>query len=229
MSKIIGIVLAGGQGKRMNSNISKQYIIIEDKPILYYSLKTFEDEKDIDEVILVVGDGETKYCKEDIVDKYNFTKVKKIVVGGKERYNSVYNGLLAIENDDSYVLIHDGARPLLSKDLLLRMIKSVYEYKACVAAVLVKDTIKMADDNNFVESTPLREKMWSVQTPQAFRYSLVKEAYDKLIKEEVSVTDDAMAVEAMLGYPIKLIMGDYKNIKVTTNEDLLIAKALLNS
>lgn len=220
------IVLAGGSGSRMGSKTAKQYIEYKDKPLIYYTLKAFEESR-IDDVILVCREGDESFCKNEIVDKYNFKKIKKIIKGGKERYNSVYAGLLACECD--YVFIHDGARICITNDVIERCMKAVVEYKACIAAVPVKDTIKVADANGCVAKTPDRNLLWQVQTPQCFDYEIVKEAYDKMMSEkrDINITDDAMVVENFGNTKIHLILGSYNNIKITTPEDMAIVANLL--
>lgn len=221
--KNTAIILAAGKGKRMQSDVPKQYLLLEGHPILFYSIRAFE-ESFIDEIILVTGKDEIEYCQKEIVDKYGFQKVKKIVAGGKERYHSVYEGLKAIEHAD-YVYIHDGARPFVTNEILERVRKEVEQCKACVVGMPVKDTIKIAGEGNLVKDTPDRKNVWQIQTPQTFSYALVKEAYDKLMqKEDDSITDDAMVVEKMLQHPIRLVEGSYENIKITTPEDLRIGK-----
>lgn len=221
--KSTAIILAAGKGKRMQSDVPKQYLLLEGHPILFYSIRAFE-ESFIDEIILVTGKDEVEYCKKEIVARYGFQKVKKVVAGGRERYHSVYEGLKAIDNTD-YVYIHDGARPFVTNEILERVRKEVEQYKACVVGMTVKDTIKIAGKDNIVKDTPNRNMVWQIQTPQTFSYALVKEAYDKLMKnEDDSITDDAMVVEKMLQYPIKLVEGSYENIKITTPEDLKIGR-----
>ncbi len=220
--KCTAIVLAAGQGKRMGTEVQKQYLELQGKPVLYYSLSVFEQSEIIDEIILVVGAKEKDYCRKDIVSKYGFQKVKKIVEGGRERYHSVWNGLQ--ETEEGYVFIHDGARPFVSTTILERVYREVQECKACVVGMPVKDTIKMVDSEGFVSNTPERGGLWMVQTPQVFETVLVKQAYEKLMKQDhIQVTDDAMVVEQMLGGKIKLIEGSYENIKITTPEDLMVA------
>lgn len=221
--KVSAIVLAGGQGKRMQSDRPKQYLLIHGRPVLYHTLKAFEDSS-VDEIILVCQSGEETYCKEEIVSKYDFHKVTKIVPGGAERYNSVYNGLLAIGACD-YVLIHDGARPLVGTALIERNIEAVKQYRACVTAVPSKDTVKISDADGFVSDTPKRSLVWNVQTPQSFEYDLIRDAYEKIFKMNTqNITDDAMVLENTSEVPIKLVEGSYTNIKVTTPEDLDIAE-----
>ena len=227
--KTCAIVLAAGQGKRMNSNVAKQYLLIKDKPVLYYSLAAFE-ESVVNEIILVTGAGEEEFCQKEIVEKYNFKKVKKIVIGGKERYHSVANGLAVCEKCD-IVLIHDGARPFLEQEIIERCIQAAVEVGACVAGMPVKDTIKIASEDGFVASTPNRNYVWTVQTPQTFKFDLIAQSYKKLLEEEkiliekgVNITDDAMVVEYYNGQKIRLVEGSYKNIKITTPEDLQVSE-----
>lgn len=221
------IVLAAGSGKRMGTSVHKQYLLIKDKPVIYYTLLAFET-SDVDDIILVTGADEINYCRETIVEKYGFRKVRAVIAGGKERYDSVYEGLKALPDCD-YVLIHDGARPLISKDLINANISCVQKENACVTAVPAKDTIKVADDNGYVADTPDRSKLWQIQTPQTFSYALVTEAYRKRAEaDDTTVTDDAMVVEKYVNHPIYLLKGDYRNIKITTPEDLIIAEAFLN-
>lgn len=228
--RITAIVLAAGSGRRMNSEIPKQFMEINGYPVVYYSLKAFEDSP-VDSVVLVTGKEDVDYCKRKIVDYYGLTKVQAVVAGGKERFYSVYEGLLAAGMTD-YVLVHDGARPFLSQECILSSIEMVQKEQACVLAVPVKDTIKVSDEEGYVDKTLERNQLWAVQTPQSFSASLLKEAYDRLfaIKDEAkwpAITDDAMLVEYFLNQKVKLIHGDYRNIKITTPEDLAIAELFL--
>lgn len=219
------IVLAAGQGKRMNAKVRKQYLQLAGKPILYYSLKAFQDSDLIDEILLVAGAGEEMYCQENFVEQYGFTKVKKIVTGGAERYHSVWNALKETR-EDGYVFIHDGARPFVEGAILRRAYEEVRKVRACVVGMPVKDTIKLVDENGFVADTPPRNRLWVIQTPQVFEAALVKEAYGRLMRDGISgVTDDAMVVEQMMGFPVKLVEGSYENIKITTPDDLILGEA----
>ena len=224
--KYTAIVLAAGSGKRMNSKVHKQYLIIQDRPVLYYSLKEFQDSA-VDEIVLVVGKGEEKFCRKEIVDKYGISKVKAIVEGGKERYHSVFEGLKQTSDAD-YVLIHDGARPFVNQDIIRRCVQEVQKYQACVVGMPVKDTIKIADEEGYAKQTPDRKNVWMIQTPQTFSYALIYEAYEEMLKtEDTAITDDAMVLERIKGKKSKLIEGSYRNIKITTPEDLLIANVYL--
>lgn len=227
------IVLAAGQGKRMQSSVRKQYLLIKDKPVLYYSLKAFEDSI-IDDIVLVVGDGEEDFCQKEILGKYGFRKIRAVVCGGKERYHSVAYGIRRICWECDYIFIHDGARPFVEDEMIKRAFAEVKRFKACVVGIPVKDTIKIADEKGFVANTPDRSRIWQIQTPQVFKKQLIAEAYEKLLVEEknllaegVTVTDDAMVVEHFMSVPIKLVRGSYRNIKITTPEDLKIAETFV--
>ena len=224
--KCTALVLAAGQGKRMGTKIQKQYLELGNKPVLYYALRAFEDSPMIDEVILVVGEDQENYCREEIVSKYEFQKVTYILTGGAERYHSVWNGLQKVK--EGFVFIHDGARPFVTKEIIQRAYEEVVLCDACVVGMPVKDTIKVSDEEGFVKDTPDRSTLWMIQTPQVFRTSLVKEAYRQLMEQaEIRVTDDAMVVEQMLGRKVKLVLGSYENLKITTPEDIEIATSFL--
>lgn len=221
--KNTAIVLAAGKGKRMNSAVQKQYLRIKGFPVLYYSLKQFQECPFIDEIILVTGKDEIRYCREEIVERYGIKKVKKITAGGAERYHSVYEGLKAAGGCD-YVYIHDGARPFLTQDILGRARESVCRYKACVVGMPVKDTIKISDGEGFADYTPPRAQVWMVQTPQVFAYQRILDAYAEILERgQTAVTDDAMVLETVTGQKSRLVLGSYENIKITTPEDLEIA------
>ncbi len=227
--KCTAIVLAAGQGKRMGTKVQKQYLEIDGKPVLYYSLNVFEQSAVIDEVVLVVGENQVEYCYSEIVLRYGFDKVKTVVEGGAERYHSVWNGLQEV-NEDGYVFIHDGARPFINEEILNRAYEDVQKCKSCVVGMPVKDTIKLADSEGFVNNTPERSLVWMIQTPQVFESGLVKKAYALLMEQDnVQVTDDAMVVEQMLGHKVKLTKGSYENMKITTPEDLDIAEIFVKN
>ena len=229
------VVLSAGQGRRMGSSVQKQYIEIEGRPVIYYTLKAFQESRVIDDIVLVVGKGQEQYAEEEIVQKYQFSKVRAIVEGGAERYDSVWQGLLAIRDGEflgggrsDYVFIHDGARMLVDEETLERGYETVLKYRACVAGMPSKDTVKLVDEQAVAVQTPQRKFVWTVQTPQIFEKSLIIEAYSRLMREQcIEVTDDAMAVERMMDVPVKLFEASYENIKITTPEDLAIAESFL--
>ena len=232
MKKYAAIVLSAGSGSRMKSDIPKQYLPLIEKPVIYYSLMAFQNSP-VDEIILVSGANDIEYCRKEIVERYGLSKVTRIVAGGKERYDSVYEGLCA--TDAEYVLIHDGARPVLTSDLIDRMIQGVETTGACIAAMPVKDTIKLSDEHKQVASTPDRKHLWMVQTPQCFARTLLEESYEILkCKQKAGenvpdITDDAMIVEYATGKKITLVEGAYTNLKITTPEDLAVAEIFLKS
>lgn len=230
MNKITAIVLAAGSGSRMKSKTKKQFMEIKGKPVIWYSLFEFEKSR-VDEIILVTGKEDIDYCKKEIVEKYNLKKIKNVVAGGSERYESVCNGLKEVTGN--IVLIHDGARPLINNEIIERSIEGTIKSDACVVGVPVKDTIKRANKEGYIIDTPNRSELWITQTPQSFKTDLVKMAYKKM-KEELekgnttlNITDDAMVVEEFTTNQVRFVQGDYKNIKVTTPEDIDIAELFI--
>ncbi|WP_315081845.1 2-C-methyl-D-erythritol 4-phosphate cytidylyltransferase [uncultured Clostridium sp.] len=222
---VSAIVVAGGRGKRMGTVQSKQYLNLNGKPILYYTIKSFLDCKLVDNIILVVPSHEMDYCEKEILEK-NSLKINKIVAGGNERYDSVYNGLIEAKGSD-IVLIHDGVRPFASKKLIENAIKCAEKYGAAAPGVMPKDTIKIIDSNRFSLETPNRSELVSVQTPQAFKYDLIYGCHKKIKNEDVNITDDTMVVE-YFGNKVYIYEGEYTNIKITTPEDLIIGEYLVN-
>ena len=232
--KTAAVVLAAGSGKRMGTSVHKQYLLIKGNPVIYYTLRAFEL-SEVDEIILVTGADEIDYCSREIVEKYNFQKVRAVIAGGKERYDSVWNGLKAIrdgmageEAKEGYVYIHDGARPFVDEQIIKRGYACVKANRACVAGVPSKDTVKIVDENQFAVNTPVRKYVWIVQTPQVFETELITQAYKSLMEHDrENVTDDAMVVEQEMQIPVKLYEGSYCNIKITTPEDLDTAKGFI--
>lgn len=225
----------------MKSDVAKQYMLLGGKPLLWYALQAVEKSAVIDDCILVTGADDITYVKEEIAERYGFRKVERIIAGGRERYDSVYqalqvirNGDMRVPNRDGYLFIHDGARPFLTEEILCRNYEAVKQFRACVTGMPVKDTIKIADRGGFAAQTPDRSLVWQIQTPQVFESALILEAYEKLMREKdrltdagIRITDDAMVVETLTDLPVKLVEGSYENIKITTPEDLLTAKAFL--
>ena len=214
------IILAAGRGQRMGTELPKQFLSMGDGMLLTKTIRVFEESSVIQDIVLVTGKDWVGFCRTEIVEREGFRKVRKIVTGGKERYDSVYQGLLACPNAD-YVFIHDGARPFVTEDILVRTQEAVEKYDACAVGVPTKDTIKIADGDEFVESTPPRKNVWNIQTPQAFSYPLIRAAYE-LVRENnmTGITDDAMIIERSKLAKVKLVMGSYYNIKSTTPEDM---------
>ena len=226
MGKVTAIILAAGKGNRMHSEVPKQFLELDGKPVLYYSLNAFE-QSSVNDIILVTGKEDIAYCEKRIIEKYHFNKVRKIVEGGTERYWSVKNGLAAAKGTE-YVLIHDGARPCIGKDIIERSIIEVMQIGSCTVGVPVKDTIKVVDGDNYGIDTPSRDTLWQIQTPQCFRYQEIVEAYEEMERaKDTDITDDTMIMERYLGIQTKVILGDYCNIKITTPEDLNMAEIFL--
>ncbi len=223
--KVSVVVAAAGKGARMGLDTNKLYMEIQGQPILAVTLKKFEDSVLIDEIIIVSHEDEIGYCRKNIIDKFGFSKVKAIVPGGPTRQQSVYNGLKRVSADCGIVLIHDGARPFIDGDAIGECAEAAGKYGAAVAAVPAKDTVKRSDDENFVIETVERNKLWYIQTPQAFQYKLIMEAHRKAEEEGFEGTDDAVLAERA-GNKVRLVMCNYFNIKITTKEDLVIAEAI---
>ena len=241
LKRTVAIVLAAGQGKRMQSGIAKQFIPLCGKPVLCYSLDAFEKSGYVDDVVIVASPDGISVC-EEIVREYGYKKVSSVVPGGKERYHSVYYGLKAFlregetapEKEPEFVLIHDGARPFVTEDIIKRNIEALKKDRACVTGVPTKDTVKIANEEGYVESTPKRSLVWNVQTPQSFSFALAFESYNSLIQNEedtlnegILITDDTMVVEQFGNVKAKLVEGSYENIKITTPDDLILAEKIL--
>ena len=231
--KTVAVILAAGSGSRMNMDVKKQYMELGGKPLIYYSIKAFE-ESIIDDIVLVVSRGDVDYVRSEIVQKYGFDKVTAVVEGGLYRYHSVRLGLEAADPKCDYAFIHDGARPFITDEIIMRTLHAVKEYGACAVGMPVKDTIKIADEDGFAVSTPDRNLTWSIQTPQAFSYKLILDLQRKLDREEgelmargINVTDDAMVVEYFSDKKVKLVEGSYNNIKITTPDDIPAAESIL--
>ena len=216
--KCTAVVLAAGKGSRMGTKIQKQYLEICGKPVLYYSLAAFAASPIIDEIVLVTGEGKTDYCRKNIIEAYGITKVNKIVVGGKERYESVYKALREIE-PEGYVFIHDGARPYVSKQSINDLVECLKTYDAGLLMVPCKDTIKEVKEG-IVVKTLKRETLMQAQTPQVFKSEDIKVAYQKAKDEGYVATDDSQLFERYIDKDIKAVLGDYSNLKITTQEDL---------
>lgn len=255
--RVTAILLAAGRGTRMGSGIRKQFMELARRPVLSWSLNVLALSPIVTEIVLVIpaGGGANKSAEEEQehirrlfvnpLPEAAAAKVRALVPGGAERYNSVYNGLEAIRWPCDYVFIHDGARPLITEEMLKKLFRAVQEYKAVVAACPSKDTVKITDDSGFVQSTPDRSRVWNIQTPQCFEYELVKSSYEKIIgaaaftdfagaghqnrPAPLKITDDAMVVEYASDTKIRPVDTGYQNIKITTPEDLLVAEVFLRN
>ncbi|MEG0014674.1 MAG: 2-C-methyl-D-erythritol 4-phosphate cytidylyltransferase [Cellulosilyticaceae bacterium] len=229
MNKIVAIILAGGSGKRMGTAVKKQYIKLKDKEVIAHTIDVFNNMKDISDIIVVTGADEIDYVKEEICDKYKLNKVKKVIAGGKERQDSVWNGIEAVADKYEYVIIHDGARPFIEEETIIKCLDKAKQTGASIVAVPLKDTIKVGNaKTGEVEATPNRETLWSVQTPQIFKTHIIKEAHRYAKTHGIYGTDDSFLVEAM-GEKVYIVEGKYTNIKMTTPDDLIIGEKILES
>ena len=216
------IVVSAGKGKRLAGRIEKPFVKVEGKPIIIHTLRALSKGKGIDSIILVVSKSKLGLSKR-LVNKYRLSKVKHIVPGGAERFDSVKKGL-GVSAGENIILIHDGVRPFVDGSLIKRVITSAKRFGASIPAVPVKQTVKLIERNFFVSKTPKRTKLREVQTPQGFKNKIILEAYRKV--NDRHATDDASLVEK-LGRKVKVVEGSYKNIKITTPEDLALAGILL--
>ncbi|MCL2760814.1 MAG: 2-C-methyl-D-erythritol 4-phosphate cytidylyltransferase [Desulfuromonadales bacterium] len=227
--KTIALIPAAGMGKRMGASINKQYLSLGGMPIVARTIKLFQEADFIDEIYPIVPLAEIEYCQKEVIDKFVFTKVRSIVAGGPERQHSVRNGLRAIDgsNSEDIVIIHDGVRPLVPLNVVKESVKTASVYDGAVVAVPVKDTVKVVDDGQITE-TPPRGRLWLAQTPQTFRYKIIRDAHEAADVEGFLGTDDASLLER-LGKKVGIVLGDYRNIKITTPEDIVLAEAFLKS
>lgn len=221
------IIMAAGKGRRMKTNVNKQFILLKDRPILSYTIDKFQKNSSIDEIIIVAAADEINFCKNEIVYKYNFDKVKKIIPGGKERQESVMNGLMAVEQGD-IVLIHDGARPFVNDRIIDQGIEYAKIHGGAACGMTPKDTIKIRNVGGFSEKTLDRSKLFCVQTPQCFKYDEILKAHIYAKENNIPATDDTMVFE-MMGNRVYLYEGSYNNIKITTPEDLYSAEKIIDS
>lgn len=226
MKYISAIIVAGGNGSRMGMPTKKQYLKIKDKEILVHTVERFNNMPEIQEIIVVTGKEDIPYVEKLLKQDYKLDKVVCIVEGGRERQDSVYNGIQAVNERAQYLIIHDGARPLITSAVILRGLDMAYATKASIVAVPVKDTIKIVNKEGQVESTPARELLWSIQTPQIFEKKLIVQAHEYAKVHGIKATDDSMLVEA-IGTPVYIVEGDYTNIKITTPEDLIMAENMI--
>lgn len=226
--KVVALIPAAGMGKRMGKEGKKQFLLLGNMPVLAHTLKVFEGIDEVNEIIVIAPAGEEGFCLNEIVEKYRIHKVTKVVPGGKERQDSIYNGLRVVSNETACLIIHDGVRPFVSRDTIKKSIELSKEADGVIAGVPVKDTIKRVSKDMFVEATMNRSQLWHIQTPQAFKYKIINEAYNKAYLDNFRGTDDAALVER-LGYKIRVIQDNYDNIKITTPDDMIFAEMIYQS
>lgn len=221
------VIVAAGTGSRMKKDINKQFIKLKNKEIVAHTIEKFYNSENIDDIVVVIREDEEEYFNKNIKEKYGFTNIK-VAHGGNERQDSVFNGIKMLKKECDVVLIHDGARPFVTDDIIKRSINKANEHNAIVVGVKVKDTIKVVSDNGNIVDTPNRSYLWAVQTPQVFKYDIITKAYEDACNNNYYGTDDAMLVER-IGYNVKMIEGSYNNIKITTQEDLEFGEQILKN
>ncbi len=226
MSKVTALIPAAGMGKRMGKAIAKQFLPLGDKPMLAHTLLAFQRASEVDEIIPILSQEDLEACLQEIIERYHITKVKTLVVGGKERQESVANGLHKLEKDASVVLVHDGVRPFVTSEMIKETVDHAKKGECVTVGVPIKDTIKEVNEKGMVRQTLERSRLWAIQTPQAFPVKTLKQAYEEASRQRLYGTDDATLVERA-GGAVKVIMGSYENIKITTPEDLLLAEEIL--
>ncbi|TVY06649.1 2-C-methyl-D-erythritol 4-phosphate cytidylyltransferase [Paenibacillus cremeus] len=228
MTDKLGIVIvAAGKGSRMKTQESKQYLMIDEKPILVHTLALFDRMEVVDTIVLVTGSADVDRCQQ-YVEQYGLRKVQHVVTGGSERQDSVYQGLATLQGKVDWVMVHDGVRPFAAEAHILACLDKAKETDAAVLAVPVKDTIKVVDSDGLIQATPDRRSLWAIQTPQAFRLSMLLQAYESARQDGFLGTDDAMLVER-LGIKVAVVEADYYNIKITTPEDLPWAEWIIRN
>ncbi|MDY0187621.1 MAG: 2-C-methyl-D-erythritol 4-phosphate cytidylyltransferase [Syntrophus sp. (in: bacteria)] len=224
--KVVAIIPAGGSGRRMQSRNPKQYLLLDGKPVVVHTLLRLQQHALINEILLVVPEQDRSFVVEHIEKPYRLTKIREVIAGGKERQDSVRNGLARVGDDCDIIVVHDGVRPFVAEETLSQVICAALRFGAAIAGVPVTDTVKQSDGAGNISRTLNREALWLAQTPQAFQRRILQEAYLKAAEEGFHGTDDASLVEH-LGIPVKLIPGSYRNIKITTPDDLVLAGAFL--
>jgi 2-C-methyl-D-erythritol 4-phosphate cytidylyltransferase len=226
MENVVAIIVAGGFGKRMTTNIAKQYLLLGGMPILSHTLLKFEEASSVNDIILVIPPGDREYVKRSIVEKFNLSKIRHIGEGGVKRQDSVRNGLAMVDNGDGIVLIHDGARPFIAPDLINLSVERAKISGALILGMPARDTVKSVEEGNCIKKTLPRDSLWLAQTPQVFRADIIKKAYEKAYDENYYGTDDAEVVERM-GITVEMMQGSSANIKITTPEDLVLGEFLM--
>ncbi len=226
--KVTVLIPAAGTGSRMGAAVNKQYLSLADRPILAHTLSLFDRHPAVNRIVVISPREEIPFCRTEVVERYRFEKVRELVEGGAERQDSVRNGLAACgAAPEDIVLIHDGVRPLFPADRIDEVIDSARRVGGCVVGVPVKDTIKQVE-GGMIRQTPDRRSLWLAQTPQAFSFAIIRSAHEQALQDGFRGTDDASLVER-LGHPVAMVEGSYRNIKITTPEDLLVAQAFLGS
>ncbi len=222
----VALVPAAGRGIRMGGTVPKQFLMLGGVPLLVHCLRVLENSPSVSAVILAVPETERDYCRQDIVSRFHFTKIKDVVAGGVQRQDSVRLGLEAVQEGVEVVVVHDAVRPFLTVEMVQRVIARAIEQGAAIVAIPMRDTVKRQGADGLLKETVDRGHLWLAQTPQAFRVPLLREAHAKAQVEGFAATDDAQLVER-LGHAVAVVEGSTENIKITRPEDLAIGEAIL--
>lgn len=228
MPKVTALIPAAGMGKRMGKSVAKQFLPLGDIPLLAHTLLIFQRMAEVDDIIPILSAEDMESCLSGVIERFHITKVKTLVAGGRERQDSVYNGIQKLDPDTAVVLVHDGVRPFVTPRMIKECIDLAGKGECVSVGVPVKDTVKEVDDGGTVRRTLDRSKLWAIQTPQAFPAAVLKDVYEQAYQRKFFGTDDASLAEKA-GRTVRVIMGSYENIKITTPEDLLVAGEILKS
>jgi len=221
------IIVSAGKGVRMNRSTPKQYLLLQGRPVLCHTIIAFDSCPEVDNIILVVPENDIQFCREQLLSELNLKTPVNVIAGGKRRQDSVFNGILSIDDRGGIVVIHDSVRPLVSSDMISRCIRKARTSGACILGVPLRDTLKAVDGNSVIKKTIPRESLWLAQTPQAFHYQLIRDAHEAAAKQGFEATDDAALLEWM-GLPVSILGSTADNLKITTNEDLVLANIILS-
>jgi len=221
------IIVSAGKGVRMNRSTPKQYLLLQGRPVLCHTIIAFDSCPEVDNIILVVPENDIQFCREQLLSELNLKTPVNVLAGGKRRQDSVFNGILSIDDRGGIVVIHDSVRPLVSSDMISRCIRKARTSGACILGVPLRDTLKAVDGNSVIKKTIPRESLWLAQTPQAFHYQLIRDAHEAAAKQGIEATDDAALLEWM-GLPVTILGSTADNLKITTNEDLVLANIILS-
>ena len=221
------IIVSAGKGVRMNRSTPKQYLLLQGRPVLCHTIIAFDSCPEVDNIILVVPENDIQFCREQLLSELNLKTPVNVIAGGKRRQDSVFNGILSIDDRGGIVVIHDSVRPLVSSDMISRCIRKARTSGACILGVPLRDTLKAVDGNSVIKKTIPRESLWLAQTPQAFHHQLIRDAHEAAAKQGIEATDDAALLEWM-GLPVSILGSTADNLKITTNEDLVLANIILS-
>ncbi|MDX2446207.1 MAG: 2-C-methyl-D-erythritol 4-phosphate cytidylyltransferase [Desulfobacterales bacterium] len=220
------IIVSAGKGVRMNRSTPKQYLLLQGRPVLCHTIMAFNECPEVDNIVLVVPEKDIRYCRDQLLSGLNIDTPVNVLAGGNRRQDSVFNGILSIDGQDGIVVVHDGVRPLIRPEMISRCINKARITGACILGVSLHDTLKIVNNDSLIQGTIARKSLWAAQTPQAFHYQLIRDAHEAAANAGFETTDDAALLEWM-GLPVSILQGTRDNFKITTNEDLVLAEAIL--